>query len=315
MKEVSIVIRTWNCRDTLEACLMCLARQRFRDFEVIVVDSGSTDGTAERAAREGVRLLRISRAEFSYGGALNLGFAVAETPVVGALSAHSLLLNPDALGRMAATLKAADDRVVGVFGCAVFDDALARHPTADAVPIRVTAADLRRRCNAGFSNSCSLLWRSFWQTFPFPSERCEDQVWASHFLTQGYATLQLPAVRYRYRLDRPAWYYIRKHMLDLLTLYRLWPEAEWPRSELTSGSNVRYRLWCLFHWWRRLGWRWHRLNDEQKWFSANEMGLFLASARVRGGRGWWGVMASDVIRALGTSARRKGWFLPSTKWP
>ncbi len=315
MKEVSLVIRTWNCRSALEACLGCLRMQRFQDFETVVVDSGSTDGTQELAKGENVRLICLSRELFTYGGALNRGFEASRGHLLGALSAHSLLLDPEALGRMVEVLRGADERVIGVFGCAVFDDALAHALPPDPRPIRVTADLFRKRANAAFSNSCSLFRRAFWETVPFSTQRCEDQIWAAHFLERGLATLQLPAVRYRYRLDRPARYYIQKHRLDYLTLYHLWPQAEWPRMELTNGSHVRYRLWCIVHWLRKSGWRWDRLKDEQKWFAAGEIGLILASAQVRGGRGWGAVLAADCLRALGSSARRKGWFLPSEKWP
>ncbi|HKI51347.1 MAG TPA: glycosyltransferase family 2 protein [Geothermobacteraceae bacterium] len=42
---VSIIIVNWNGRDHLPDCLDSLAVQSFRDFEVILVDNGSTDGS------------------------------------------------------------------------------------------------------------------------------------------------------------------------------------------------------------------------------------------------------------------------------
>ncbi|MDO8581568.1 MAG: glycosyltransferase family A protein [bacterium] len=44
---ISIIIPTYNHRVALEKCLANIAVQTFRDFEVIVVDDGSTDGTNE----------------------------------------------------------------------------------------------------------------------------------------------------------------------------------------------------------------------------------------------------------------------------
>ncbi len=43
----SVVILNWNGRDLLDECLSSLRGQAFRDFEVIIVDNGSTDGSAE----------------------------------------------------------------------------------------------------------------------------------------------------------------------------------------------------------------------------------------------------------------------------
>ena len=42
---ISIIIPTYNHRTALEKCLASIAAQTFKDFEVIVVDDGSTDGT------------------------------------------------------------------------------------------------------------------------------------------------------------------------------------------------------------------------------------------------------------------------------
>ena len=48
--RVSVVIPTWNGAAMLRAALLSLRGQAFRDFETIVVDNGSTDGTPEMLA-------------------------------------------------------------------------------------------------------------------------------------------------------------------------------------------------------------------------------------------------------------------------
>lgn len=48
----SVVVVNWNGRELLRACLESLSRQTFRDFEVIVVDNGSEDGSREMLRRE-----------------------------------------------------------------------------------------------------------------------------------------------------------------------------------------------------------------------------------------------------------------------
>lgn len=44
---ISLIVPIYNGKDVLPACLASIAAQTFRDFECIVVDDGSTDGTAE----------------------------------------------------------------------------------------------------------------------------------------------------------------------------------------------------------------------------------------------------------------------------
>ena len=61
--RVSVVVPTWNRRALLERALAAVDEQEFRDFELIVVDDGSTDGTADwlRARRPQVQLIASPR--------------------------------------------------------------------------------------------------------------------------------------------------------------------------------------------------------------------------------------------------------------
>ncbi len=49
---ISVVIPVHNRREFTRQCLACLAAQTYRDFQVIVVDDGSTDGTDRMIAQE-----------------------------------------------------------------------------------------------------------------------------------------------------------------------------------------------------------------------------------------------------------------------
>src|ERR1039457_4092577 len=47
MPEISVIILNWNGKDFLDDCLVAMRRQTFRDFETILVDNGSSDGSVE----------------------------------------------------------------------------------------------------------------------------------------------------------------------------------------------------------------------------------------------------------------------------
>ena len=47
MPTISVIIPNWNGKQFLEDCLCAMRRQTFRDFETILVDNGSTDGSVE----------------------------------------------------------------------------------------------------------------------------------------------------------------------------------------------------------------------------------------------------------------------------
>jgi len=62
MPEMSVIVVNWNGKHLLETCLTALRRQTFRDFEAILVDNGSTDGSAEyvRAQFPEVNVMALS---------------------------------------------------------------------------------------------------------------------------------------------------------------------------------------------------------------------------------------------------------------
>ena len=60
--RVSIVMPTYNRKDTIGRAISSVQAQRFGDFELIVVDDGSTDGTKDLVARVDPRLRLIVQA-------------------------------------------------------------------------------------------------------------------------------------------------------------------------------------------------------------------------------------------------------------
>ncbi len=79
---VSVVVASYNGARTLPACLESLGRLHYPDYEVIVVDDGSTDATPELAGRfPQVRWLRHPR-NLGLSAARNTGIAVARGRIV-----------------------------------------------------------------------------------------------------------------------------------------------------------------------------------------------------------------------------------------
>lgn len=61
MVKVSIIIATLNRKAHLTKCLQSLMKQKYRDFEIVVVDGGSTDGTHELVESLPARLVMQTR--------------------------------------------------------------------------------------------------------------------------------------------------------------------------------------------------------------------------------------------------------------
>lgn len=87
MPVVSVIIPNWNRRDLLRASLQSLAAQTFRDTEVIVVDNGSRDGSAEMVLAEFPQAVLIRNAEnCGYCRAVNQGIRQARGRYVALLN-------------------------------------------------------------------------------------------------------------------------------------------------------------------------------------------------------------------------------------
>jgi GT2 family glycosyltransferase len=71
----TVVIVNWNGDDHLPVCLESLRQQTFRDFEVLVVDNGSTDGSVDLVRTRFPEVALLSLEE-------NLGFAAANNRAI-----------------------------------------------------------------------------------------------------------------------------------------------------------------------------------------------------------------------------------------
>lgn len=85
--SISVLIVNWNSRADLDACLGSLAGQTDRDFDTIVVDNGSSDGSGEmvRARHPFVRLLETG-ANLGFAEACNVGIAASRAEWVATLN-------------------------------------------------------------------------------------------------------------------------------------------------------------------------------------------------------------------------------------
>ena len=77
--QTSIVVVNWNRRSLLERCIYSIEQQTSRDFELILVDNGSTDGSLDCLHRTNLPALRLicNLENRGFGRAVNQGIAVA----------------------------------------------------------------------------------------------------------------------------------------------------------------------------------------------------------------------------------------------
>lgn len=205
---VSIVIRNRNEAAHLTKVFESLQTQRYKNFEVVLVDNNSTDNSIELAKAIGANVIEIDK--FTYGSALNAGISKARGELIVILSAHSIPVGRYFLTECVSAFsdtKAVAARLVYVGKGAdmarwVNPDVL-RKPSDDFV-------------SKGPLASGCVLRRSVWEAIPFDENvvAAEDKIWAEEVLSRGYAILS----------PIPAFYYYSKKLTPLAELNKNYKE-------------------------------------------------------------------------------------------
>lgn len=181
----SIVIRCFNESEHIGRLLDSLPEQDFTDFEVIVVDSGSTDGTLEIVDKHDCRLVHIPKEEFSFGRSLNLGCAVARGEFLVFISAHCYPMAPDWLANLLDGFR--DPKVAAVYGMQRGVDG--SHFSEQQIFKRWFPEHSESRQTNPFSNNANCaIRRSLWLDHPYDEELTglEDVAWADEVMREGW---------------------------------------------------------------------------------------------------------------------------------
>ncbi len=194
--DVSILIRTKNEEDYIEKTLAAVLSQSYNNFEVIIIDSGSTDKTLERAKKYPVKIFKINPENFTFGFSLNYGFQKAKGEYIISLSGHVLPLSENCLKTLIANFS--DDKVAAVM-CKIL-------PRPDCNPF--DKRGLLKRYNIQkqeitegppfiFSNSCSAIRRDIWEKVHFNEAltASEDYDWAQKVRRLKYKIIYEPEAK------------------------------------------------------------------------------------------------------------------------
>jgi rhamnosyltransferase len=222
---VSVIVPVRNGAATLPDLLDAVRGQRTdADVEVVVVDSGSTDGTEEILRRHRVdRLIAIRPGTFDHGETRNLGIERSRGDFAVLLVQDAVPASDTWLDALVAPLLD-DPSVAGSFARQVprpGASEIAKHylslwvaagdtprtvSVADPAELEALAPGDRLRLCA-FDNVCSCVRRSVWQRHPFrPTPIGEDAVWAREVLLAGHHLAFAPEAVVVHSHDRPLAY-------------------------------------------------------------------------------------------------------------
>lgn len=201
--SVSIVILTKNGGNKFEKLMEKLSNQSYNDFEIVIIDSGSTDKTLEIAEKYGCRIYRIKPKEFHHSKTRNLGAELARGRNIVYITQDALPLHDEFLERLTEPLE--DYEIAGVYGRQIaYSDAKPMekffysyfYPNERKV---ITPAELKNLVefyvsHAYISNVCSAIKKEVWEKIRFDENiiMAEDKKWAIDVLRAGYKLVYEP---------------------------------------------------------------------------------------------------------------------------
>jgi rhamnosyltransferase len=204
---ISVLIPVKNGGSDLVRCLKAIAAQKIEDeVEVVVVDSGSSDRSADRARELGAEVHEIPAGEFVHGATRNLAARLSSGNVLVFTTQDAVPANDQWLARLVGALEG--DDIVGAYGRQL--------PHENATPPEQFFLDFMYGGTARiqrlhgieelsfeqtlFSNVNSAIPRSVWEANPFRDDvtMSEDQEWSRRMLLAGHTIVYEPEAAVRH---------------------------------------------------------------------------------------------------------------------
>jgi rhamnosyltransferase len=201
MVKTSILVLTKNEARNIGSCLEAVYAQREADpFEVVVVDSGSTDETLEIVRRFSARIVQISEEAFHHAGTRNLAASLAKGEILVYLVADATPVSDTWLQSLIVNF---DDPAVGAVYGRQLPKPGASFEREDALDTlygeQKIVKDPAHRNGLGyrfyhFSDVNAAIRRTVWQASRFPEELkvFEDMGIAKKILDRGWKIVYEP---------------------------------------------------------------------------------------------------------------------------
>lgn len=207
-RKASICIPTRNGAATIGRLLRAALSQNVSiPYDILVIDTESTDGTVELAGAFPVRLKRITKDEFNHGDTRNLGVSLTDGDVIVFLTQDAIPADEHWLNSLLVEFN--DPSVAGVYSrnlpppgaSPLVTASLCRDPVGSAERRvhftkngELASMDpLARRLLFDFHDVSSAIRRSVWERFPFPRTTFgEDILFARGAIESGYKIVFTP---------------------------------------------------------------------------------------------------------------------------
>jgi len=255
---VAVILPTWNSEQFFDRFSGPLMEQGIEPSQVLIVDSGSEDRTAERARSLGFRVHVIPHCEFNHGHSRALASTLVPwANILVYTTQDAIMASPDALAKLVAVFR--DTDIGAAFGRQLPHagaDAFARHACAFNYPDQSMVRSFESRKLLGIraaflSNSFGAYRRSALEAvgnFPSKIIEGEDMYIAAKLMVHGWKTAYVSEATVRH-----------SHNLTLLALFRRYFDAgvfhareSWIREQYggPSGEGLRFVIAEVAYLWK-----------------------------------------------------------------
>ena len=248
--RVSVVIPTYNGAHELPQLLELLRKQKgIPDLEIVVVDSGSTDGTDTMAEAEGCKVIRIPQSEFSHSHARMLGATAATGEYLLFMTQDALPDRDDWVLRILQPCLISGAAAVSCYESPKADADLLSHITVwnwknimsggsdrlTALPADASYDNLRRSAQLS-DNACAVKRSIFMELGGHRGAYAEDLDLGIRLLRSGHKLGLLASISVVHSHNRPALYNFKRAIVDGVNIAGLF--ADFRLDALTAKEAM-----------------------------------------------------------------------------
>ena len=244
-KTVSVVIPTKNAGQELKFLLKKLKAQvGLKGCEIIVVDSGSSDGTPTIAQAEGAKVIPITSGEFDHAFARNKGAASATGDYLLFTVQDALPLTDLWLWEMVTAL---ETNSLAAVSCA-------EYPRSDSdlfyqflIHTQYGGPGLNQNCLLAWDDSCdsylglranvqlssvaALIRNDIFARYGYRRAYAEDLDLGYRLIRDGHRLGLLRGTRVLHSHNRPSYYFLKRAYADVRFLVEIFPNFVYPEVE------------------------------------------------------------------------------------
>jgi len=240
----SIVIRAYNEEKYIGRLLEGIQQQTIKDVEILLVDSGSTDGTVSISESFGARVVRIPSSEFTFGRSLNLGIQEATGELIVIASAHVYPVYPDWLESLLRPFE--DKNVALTYGKQRGPDS-AKFSEQQIYQHWYPDISQWHQATAFCNNANAAIRKNLWQQNPYDETLTglEDLAWGKWAKEQGYAIAYVAEAEIIHVHNETPKGIFNRYRREAMAFKKIYPEAHFSYYDFVrlTTMNILSDLW------------------------------------------------------------------------